>query len=423
MASPTTWRPYASREEWADVSPVGANEPVDGPARISYTAEYEDALNYLRAVLLRNECSRRALDLTADVIRLNAAFYTAWQHRRACLTALEADIAPELALTLAMAERSSKNYQIWHHRRWALELLGASHARDELALTARLLQPDAKNYHVWSHRQWVLGTFGAAVGWGGEAPFVEGLLQEDVRNNSAWNHRWFVLTRRGRGAGSAAVAAPVPTAASGSGSSGDSSACASGDVGAHVPLPELESELLAALRHLARAYRNESAWSYARALLKAGAAGAAASVAGTGAGTAAAASAVAAAPPPASPLYPYAIGPGVPPCLLTPFAAAVQLAREAAEPGCNALANEAAADLLVGQALQGAAGAAAAAPSSPSSPAPAAALARAERLLRACCDADPIREAFWRWRADSVRALAAAGTAGADSSASAPPAP
>jgi hypothetical protein len=328
------------------------------------------------------------------------------------LTALGADIAPELALTLAMAERSSKNYQIWHHRRWALELLGSAHARDELALTARLLQPDAKNYHVWSHRQWVLGAFGGAVGWEGEAPFTEGLLQEDVRNNSAWNHRWFVLTRRGRGAGSAAAAAPAAAAASHSGSTSSASV----DVGAHVPLPELESELHTALRHLARAYRNESAWSYARALLKAGAA------AGAAASTKAAAV-------PASALYPYAIGPGVPPCLLTPFAAAVQQAKEAAEPGCNALANEAAADLLVGEALQEGAAAAGASSASSASPGPAAAaaLGRAERLLRACCEADPIREAFWTWRADSVRALAAAaagGTAaGVDSSASSIAAP
>ena len=70
---------YADEPDWSDVTPI----PLDdgGPnalASIAYTAEYSEAMSYLRAVMAANEYSTRALALTEHLIGLNAANYTVW---------------------------------------------------------------------------------------------------------------------------------------------------------------------------------------------------------------------------------------------------------------------------------------------------------------------------------------------------------
>ncbi len=199
-------------------------------------------MDYFRAVLQRDELSKRALQLTAQVIDLNAANYTAWHFRRRCLTALAQDLSAELAYVASIAGENPKNYQIWYHRRAIAEQLGDGSAAGELAYTSQVLDADAKNYHAWSHRQWVIGHFGC---WDGEIAFVERMLTRDVRNNSAWSQRWFVVHRRraAGGGGKAAATAPLEDG-------------------------EVRGELTYALAATTVAPTNQAPWSYIEGLMR-----------------------------------------------------------------------------------------------------------------------------------------------------------
>ncbi|EXB68653.1 Protein farnesyltransferase/geranylgeranyltransferase type-1 subunit alpha [Morus notabilis] len=115
-----------------------------------------------------------------------------WQFRRAILEALNVDLHGELDFTEVVAKGNSKNYQLWHHRRWVAEKLGTSATSNELEFTKKILSLDSKHYHAWSHRQWVLQSLG---GWEDELNYCDHLLEEDIFNNSAWNQRYFVITR------------------------------------------------------------------------------------------------------------------------------------------------------------------------------------------------------------------------------------
>jgi protein farnesyltransferase/geranylgeranyltransferase type-1 subunit alpha len=147
-------------------------------------------MNYFRAMLHADERSKRAFDLTTEVIALNPANYTTWHFRRLCIDALGAgvDLQKELSWLSELALDYPKNYQIWYHRRCIVEKLGDS--SHELEFTEEALEDDSKNYHAWAHRQWALKTFSL---WQDELAFTDKLLNQDMRNNSAWNQRYFVL--------------------------------------------------------------------------------------------------------------------------------------------------------------------------------------------------------------------------------------
>lgn len=147
-------------------------------------------MDYFRAMLSADEMSERAFELTTEVLRYNSANYTVWVFRRKLLVALEKNLNAELNFVREFALTNPKNYQIWHHRREIVSLLGDG--SKEKGFTSMALKDDAKNYHAWSHRQWVLERFNL---WDGELEFIQSLLEQDSRNNSAWNQRWFVVHR------------------------------------------------------------------------------------------------------------------------------------------------------------------------------------------------------------------------------------
>ena len=76
-------KPLGQREEWKDVTPLPEFEGGAPIAQIDYSPEctlhaVEEVMGYFRAIVHANEVSRRAFDLTTEVIQMNPGFYTAW---------------------------------------------------------------------------------------------------------------------------------------------------------------------------------------------------------------------------------------------------------------------------------------------------------------------------------------------------------
>ncbi|XP_075264721.1 uncharacterized protein LOC142356822 [Convolutriloba macropyga] len=164
----------------------------------AYTLRYRDMLGLLKCVQASGEKSRRVLDLTAGLISVNAASYTAWDLRWRCLCKLVEDEGPELLdaeldYMQDIANVNAKNYQLWNHRRKCALLIGEKGKEAELDFTAEVLVDDAKNYHAWSHRQAIVTAFGL---WEKEEHYTRTAITLDVRNNSAWSQRMYVLMNR-----------------------------------------------------------------------------------------------------------------------------------------------------------------------------------------------------------------------------------
>ena len=216
----TAYVPYTRRPEWSDVTPLAQPEPARPVVAIDYPPEYVDAHDYFRAVHASGEVSRRALDLTAECLRMNGANYTVWHRRWALVEALAAAeaetkascVSPaidgddgedhrehpapslvdlEFAYATAMALENPKNYQVWNHMRLVSQHLGDVSVERNVRATGEALALDAKNIHAWTHRLWVVRTFPKMMR-DAERAFTEKMIDDDVRNNSAWNQRFAV---------------------------------------------------------------------------------------------------------------------------------------------------------------------------------------------------------------------------------------
>ncbi|RPA80938.1 protein prenylyltransferase, partial [Ascobolus immersus RN42] len=199
---------FETNPNYADITPIPQDDGPRPLSQIAYTPQYISATSYLRSLIDLQELSHRTLEVTAAVIRLNPAHYTAWQVRAAALIAMEAHtpgiIAQELnGFSYEMGKMYEKNYQIWRCREVLVDHLGEL-PEGELNFTEEMLAMDSKNYHVWSYRQWVVRRFnlwaynddGTENPFSMEKAYTDELIGEDVRNNSAWNHRFYVIFGR-----------------------------------------------------------------------------------------------------------------------------------------------------------------------------------------------------------------------------------
>ena len=197
-SSDEPFTPFNERPEWSDVSPLKQDEGQDPVAVIQYSDRFRNTFDYFRAILAKDERSKRAFDLTTECISLNPANYTVWYFRRVLLKDLGLDLKQELLYMDEVIEMHSKNYQVWHHRKCIVEMMSDDAefspgfaAKKEKKFTGEILEVDSKNYHAWQHRQWMVSFFKE---WEGELEYTNNLIEDDVRNNSAWNHRHFVIT-------------------------------------------------------------------------------------------------------------------------------------------------------------------------------------------------------------------------------------
>lgn len=69
-------------ETWADLKPVLQDDGQTPLCPIAYEESYRISMNYFRALMRTGEKSRRALDLTTEILIENASHYTVWKVRR-----------------------------------------------------------------------------------------------------------------------------------------------------------------------------------------------------------------------------------------------------------------------------------------------------------------------------------------------------
>lgn len=190
-------------------------EELDAPeVRAAKVDKYKQYLAACKSALENDENAQRA----EKVLRYNPDFFTLWNSRRRLIQKeLEAAVAEgsdatkeykirvlarELSLTKdQIAERNSKSYGAWHHRRWSIELLGWHEGGDvcdwqaELALCDALLERDERNFHCWAHRNFVASC--AGVTNADDYAKSTALISKNFSNYSAWHLRAQSVLRGG----------------------------------------------------------------------------------------------------------------------------------------------------------------------------------------------------------------------------------
>ena len=84
--------------------------------------EYIELMDYFRVIILKNELSQRAYDLTTEVINEASTNYIAWQHHRCCLDVCDIPLLDELNWLNSIMVDNQKNCQIWQYRLVLIEI-------------------------------------------------------------------------------------------------------------------------------------------------------------------------------------------------------------------------------------------------------------------------------------------------------------
>ena len=189
------WIEFEERNEWSDVKPIQEYEDKCSVGKMKYSNRCNlylvaSTMNMFRSILNSNEKSKRAFDLTTEIIRLSPSFYIAWHYRRYLLVELNYSTQDELRFLSEQSKLNPKNYQVWYYRKF---LLDKADILSELAFIDEILNIDERNVHAWGHRQ--LLTKRNQL-WESELRFISNFLNLNPRNHSAWSYRYFLITNK-----------------------------------------------------------------------------------------------------------------------------------------------------------------------------------------------------------------------------------
>lgn len=196
-----------SEYDYSDITPIEQDDGPNALATINYNKEYADASKLLRALMLEDEKSERALAVVEEVIEWNPAHYTAWEYRQRIINEKGSEIFPKEKWLVQnqpsvcengewldeMTLNNTKNYQIWHYRQ-SIGTNNPAFYKGELVLIKLAIDEDSKNYHAWSHYKWLVQNRLELFPLQDQLAFINELLDKDVRNNSAWSFRYFLYS-------------------------------------------------------------------------------------------------------------------------------------------------------------------------------------------------------------------------------------
>ena len=178
---------YANKKEWQDITPLPLPQQKGDAFQVRYTDEYVDLMGYFFAVLDKKEVSKRALDITNDVISQHPAHYTAWWYKSFILENLGFDFNKELAESTEILKKAPKSYQAWNYRQWLFE-----HPKEDVSMIneipflQQIFEIDSKNFHAWSYAVWYAEKYKKFKEIYNLSLYQ---IEIDMRNNSAWNTR------------------------------------------------------------------------------------------------------------------------------------------------------------------------------------------------------------------------------------------
>eukprot|EP00605_Chrysophyceae_sp_TOSAG23-4_P001493 GSChrysophyteH1.ASY1.ANO1.1634.1 assembled CDS len=152
---------------------------------------YIDLTSLAAKLRKERDYSKKSLDLTGKLLRINPDYYTLWNYRREILIGLYGEqIAnirdEELRLSTDAILKNPKAYGAWWHRCWIIQRFCTDYEA-ELNLCSEFLNQDQRNFHCWNYRRFVVkqGNFAAQS----EFAYSTKKIEQNFSNYSAFHHR------------------------------------------------------------------------------------------------------------------------------------------------------------------------------------------------------------------------------------------
>ena len=133
--------------------------------------------------------SPEALNLTANLLRINPDYYTLWNYRREILISMHGE---SLGLSIDIDIDISKDHSISNSSRSKIaEDIGSVVRDGEMKLSQEAIMKNPKSYGAWWHRVWIMQRF--QCDYIAEIGLCTQFLMEDERNFHCWNYRRYVV--------------------------------------------------------------------------------------------------------------------------------------------------------------------------------------------------------------------------------------